>query len=357
MNRHPLAAFLLAFFPGVGHFYLNKKGRGALYSISFFGCLALVFFLFVIHADDGPILLMVFLVAAIWLVNMLDMIVTLLKGISISGSTDGQLSPTDPSERSQTMLFGFVPGLGHFHLGLMNRGLTFMIGFFGLIVMILFVAVISNEGGFLVFLGVLPIVWIYSFYDVVQQLNKKQRGEVLFDRTILEDFEEKREEGKKSKTIATLLAIFPGAGHMYLGLQRRGFQLMASFLLAIYILDVLHLLVFLFLIPLLWFFSFFDCLQKATKHGKEPLEDAPLIAYFSNHQKWIGIVLIVLGVFYLFDHVVMPVFGPKLQAFLHVNVQMFYDVYFQTTIVSFLIIAGGLKLLFGSKEKKEGREQ
>ncbi|MDQ7860359.1 hypothetical protein RCO48_02635 [Peribacillus frigoritolerans] len=46
----------------------------------------------------------------------------------------------------------------------------------------------------------------------------------------MEDFEERRESGKKSKAVATLFAIFPGAGHLYLGLQKRGIQLMAGFL-------------------------------------------------------------------------------------------------------------------------------
>lgn len=64
----------------------------------------------------------------------------------------------------------------------------------------------------------------------MQQLNKKQLGEELVDRSILEDLEMKREVGKKSKSIATFLSIFPGAGHLYLGLQKRGIQLMAAFL-------------------------------------------------------------------------------------------------------------------------------
>ncbi|WP_127579695.1 LiaF transmembrane domain-containing protein [Paenibacillus koleovorans] len=36
-----------------------------------------------------------------------------------------------------------------------------------------------------------------------------------------------------SSTAATLLSIFPGAGHMYLGLQRHGLQQMAFFLISI----------------------------------------------------------------------------------------------------------------------------
>lgn len=75
---------------------------------------------------------------------------------------------------------------------------------------------------------------------------EKERGEQLDDRTIFEEFEEHREQGKKNKTFASILAMFPGAGHMYLGLQRRGLQLMAAFLLSIYLLDLLRLSAFYF---------------------------------------------------------------------------------------------------------------
>ncbi len=156
--------------------------------------------------------------------------------------------------------------------------------------MVVFVSILTGEGGFIVFLGLLPIIWIFNLFDVVQQLNRKRSGETLVDRTIIEEFEENSKAGRKSKAIAMLLAIFPGAGHLYLGLQRRGIQLMAAFLLTIFLIDFLRLSPFLFLIPLLWFFLvFFDALQKASHHEGELLEDKPVVAAFSDYQKWIGI--------------------------------------------------------------------
>ncbi len=93
--------------------------------------------------------------------------------------------------------------------------------------------------------------------------------------------------------------MFPGAGHMYLGLQRRGLQLMAAFLLSIYLLDLLRLSAFLFLVPIIWFYSFFDALQQTAKYGKERVHDEPIIDYFINHQRWIGIGLITLGLLFI----------------------------------------------------------
>jgi hypothetical protein len=240
-------------------------------------------------------------------------------------------------------------------MGLMHRGLTFLMAFFGLGTMIIFISVVTNQEGFLAFIGILPIVWIYNMFDAVQQLTRKQRGEEVLDRTFLEDFTQGRGE-KKSKAIATILSIFPGAGHMYLGLQKRGLQLMAAFLLAIYILDVLRLSIFLFLIPIIWFYSFFDALQQASKYGEEELKDIPVISYFVNHQRWFGIALLVLGVYYLLDHVMMPTVIAKLGDMLQVNLAMYYHEYFQTTVLCILLIGGGIKLLAGSK-KKEGESR
>ncbi|MCH1624656.1 hypothetical protein [Fredinandcohnia quinoae] len=362
MNKNPLLAFFLSFIPGVGFFYVNRNVKGFLYG--FFGIGSVAFGLFIAMVDYAP---QVFFVGAgfgivVTAINLLDMVLYLLKNSQKSvqtGQNDGvtAVQPqirNDESERFYTILLSFIPGLGHFQLGLMNRGLTFLIGFFGLGTMIFFITVFTSQDGFLVFLGILPILWVYNMFDAIQQVGKKQRGEELVDRTILEDLEEtKKEQGKKSKTLATVLSIFPGAGHMYLGLQKRGLQLMAAFLFGIYILDSLRLSLFMFLIPIIWFYSFFDALQKVSKHGEEELEDIPVISYFMNHQKWIGIGLLALGLYYMFDSIVIPAIAPSINLNFGIDIRYLYYNYFQGTIICILLIGGGLKLLFGSKSKKE----
>ncbi|OXB93781.1 hypothetical protein [Parageobacillus galactosidasius] len=354
MNKNSLVAFFLSFIPGAGHFYLNKKARGVFYSFSFFVPIVLAVGLVFLTYNSGPLAIVLFSLL-IWLISILDMILTLIKRQPEHTLVQGEvLQANQDNEKFYTILLSFIPGLGHFQLGLMNRGLTLLISFFGLMIMIFFVTVLLHEGSFLVFLGILPIVWIYNMFDVVQQLNRKQNGESLVDRTIFEDFEAKREDGRKSKTLATLLSIFPGAGHMYLGLQRRGLQLMAAFLLAIYVMDVLRLSAFFFLIPLIWFYSFFDALQKASKYGEEELEDQPIVSYFINHQRWVGFGLLLLGLYYLLDSILLPAFASHLSKLLQIDIYYWYNQFFQTTIVCILLIGGGFKLLLGSKEKKEG---
>lgn len=107
--------------------------------------------------------------------------------------------PRRESERFYTILLSFVPGLGHLHLGLLQRGLSFLIGFFGLGIMLVFVAGITGQETVLVFLLLLPVLWLYCMFDAAQHVNRKQAGELLEDKTIFEQLEHGRGTGKKAR--------------------------------------------------------------------------------------------------------------------------------------------------------------
>ncbi|WP_040205362.1 DUF6677 family protein [Neobacillus jeddahensis] len=350
-------ALTLSLFPGLGHIYFGNMVRGVLYLLSVVG-LAFVTIIGLVTSNEEVSIFTFMLGIFIYLISFIDMGVQVSKQkkalLEANPDPEHQKSAQD-SERFYTIVLSFIPGLGHFQIGLMSRGLTLLASFLGLGVMVTFVTALSNRGEFMVFMAALPIIWVYGFFDVVQQVNKKQRGEELVDRTIFEDFEMRREDGKKSKSIATFLSIFPGAGHLYLGLQKRGVQLMAAFLFSIYILDVLRLGIFLFLIPIIWFYSFFDGMQKVSKYGEETIEDVPIISYILNHQKWVGIGLVLMGLYYLVMNVVFPVFSPMLSRLINIDVMYWVQGYFQTGLVCVLLIGGGIKLLSGSKQKREAK--
>jgi hypothetical protein len=351
-------ALTLSLFPGLGHIYFGNRFRGVLYLLAVIGCAFITVIGLLSHSEEIAILSFMAGIF-IYLISFIDMGVQISKqkkSLKAANPDVPALQVTQESERFYTIALSFVPGLGHFQLGLMNRGVTLLAAFLGLAVMVIFVTALSNRGEFMVFMAGLPIIWVYGFFDAVQQLNKRQRGEDLIDRTIFEDFETRREDGKKSKSIATFLSIFPGAGHLYLGLQKRGIQLMAAFLFSIYILDILRLGIFLFLIPIIWFYSFFDAMQKVSKYGEEDIEDVPIISYLINHQKWIGIGLVVMGLYYLFMNVVIPVFAPMLSNMINIDLMYWVQSYFQTGIVCVLLIGGGIKLLAGSKHKREEKK-
>lgn len=351
-------ALTLSLFPGLGHIYFGNMIRGVLYLLSVVGLAFIT--VIALFSNAGEVAILCFMVGIfIYLVSFIDLGVQISKQKKVLKAVnpdEPQTQTTQESERFYTIVLSFVPGLGHFQLGLMNRGLTLLAAFLGLGIMVIFITALSSRSEFLVFLAGLPIIWVYGFFDSVQQLNKKQRGEELIDRTIFEDFETRREDGKKSKSIATFLSIFPGAGHLYLGLQKRGIQLMAAFLFSIYILDILRLGIFLFLIPIIWFYSFFDAMQNVSKYGEEDIEDVPIISYLINHQKWVGIGLVGMGIYYLFMNVVIPVFAPMLSNMIHIDLMYWVQRYFQTGIVCVLLIGGGIKLLSGSKQKREEKK-
>lgn len=354
MNKSPVIAFLLSFLPGFGHFYLGRTYKGLFYFLAAFGfgfgglMLALIS-----HTDAFlafSVIGMVF-----YFISIFDLVVTSLR--NPHGEADMEKVAAQPeAERFYVIILSFVPGVGHFQLGLMNRGLIFLIGFLGLGIMVVFLSMMTQMEGLLIFMALLPVIWIYSFFDSVQQLNKKQRGEELIDRTVLEDFEQRRETGKKSKSIATLFSIFPGAGHLYLGLQKRGIQLMAGFLFAIYILDLLRLGFFFFLIPIIWFYSFFDGLQKASKMEEGPVEDTPIISGIVNQQKWIGFGLMGLGIYFLTSSIIVPAIAPHLDEWIGSNLEYWFRDYFQKGLVCILLIGGGIKLMAGSKKARVEEE-
>lgn len=361
--KNPIVAFLLAFFPGGGLFYIGKRGRGFIYGAAVFGLAFLsIMFSSRIYYDE-MVILIVFSGFLIYCISVIDTFITTSKYLKLqvpssmateSPTGEAMLVKTVESERFYTIVLSFIPGLGHIQLGLMYRGITLLTSFLGLGIMILFVTFLTQRSEFLLFLAIMPVIWVYGFFDVMQQFSKKQNGEELIDQTILQDFEKNREEGKKSKVIATFLSVFPGAGHLYLGLQQRGIQLMAAFLFSIFILNELRLGIFLFLIPIIWFYSFFDGLQKASKAGEEEeLQDSPVIAYLINYQKWIGIGLLLLGVYYLVVNILLPILSPIIREWIDIDLQFLFYHYFQTGLVCFILIIGGIKLLLGNKKNRE----
>jgi hypothetical protein len=355
MIKHPFLTIILGFIPGVGHLYAGRVLRAFLYAFSFFGLVFLTVFSQG-NGGDGGTLVSFALGVIVWFINMIDLIVYVTgpsrSSTAIINPDEPQFAPNESqqNERFFTMLSSIIPGLGHFQMGLMQRGLSFLVVFFGVITMIFFVGYVTHLKGAFVFLLAVPIIWLYGLFDTMQLLHRKQKGEVLVDRTIFDEFEEGREAGKKSKTLAIMLSVLPGAGHMYLGLQQRGLQLMAGFLFSFYILDALHLSIFLFLIPILWFYSLFDAMQHVSRHGVVEMKDIPIIDWLKNYQKWIGIGLLVLGFYHLLDEVVLGVFE-RLQPELQIS--YWFHRYFQVFVVTTLLISGGFRLLAGTNPKTE----
>ena len=123
---------------------------------------------------------------------------------------------------------------------------------------------------------------------------------------------------------------------------------MFLFLGSIYILDLLRLSVFLFMIPLIWFYSFFDGLQCSSRYGREQLSDQPIFKDWVRYQRFIGFGIAALGLYYLTIRLIIPQLNEMFP-----NVFLTYEIrsYLNTVIVSFLLIFGGVKLLLGKQRE------
>jgi TM2 domain-containing membrane protein YozV len=235
-----------------------------------------------------------------------------------------------------TVVLSCIPGVGHLYLGLMTRGFYFMVAFFGWITFVGFLTIASSQESFVVLLLVLPILWFYSFFDALHLRRKIVAGEEVADISPINELTVGTEKGKKSKVLALVFSFIPGAGHMYLGYKEQGLQLMAIFFFSLFVMDWLHMTFLIFLIPIIWFYSMFDALQKSSQSMYQQ-EDFVLTDWLNRNHRVLAYLLIGLGVLLILSKFVFGV------------IMWQYNEYIQTVVVSLLLIAGGIKLLRGRK--------
>ena len=115
MNKSPILAFFLALIPGFGHMYLGKKFRGFLYGAAFLAPLMFGFLVAVMGGISHTLFLVHIAISGlVFGINMLDMIMTLL----LSKESKPEEEKPVQNDRFFTILLSFIPGVGHFHLGL-----------------------------------------------------------------------------------------------------------------------------------------------------------------------------------------------------------------------------------------------
>lgn len=102
-----------------------------------------------------------------------------------------------------------------------------------------------------------------------------------------------------NKLIFFMFACIPGAGHMQMGLFKRGMQLMLTFIGGIVLISYANIESFIPLIVIpTWFFSFFDAYNARRKMlSGEGVEDIEAYNYqfIVNNKKILAIALVVFG--------------------------------------------------------------
>lgn len=253
-----------------------------------------------------------------------------------------------------TFIFSFIPGLNHTYLGYTARGAIF---FFAAVADVLLTVFLSATGYFYepITLVALPVIWLFGLVDsfilvdrinTIADINRASGNQMSI-------FESK-ELSKDSKNMSTkmllsiLMSVIPGVGHMYLGLMKKGIQLMAVFFIAWYFVNNLRVSAFMVAIPIIWAYSVFDAMHKASL--EEQLEDEDLFSNIpgltKNMSKIVGYVLIVVACIMIFQSVAIPIvsriFGYE------------FGEYIKTMIIAVVFFLGGIKLIRDTKKENGG---
>lgn len=234
-----------------------------------------------------------------------------------------------------TFILSFIPGLSHLYLGLSLRSLIFFALFFGCIIAVVGLAALFGTSQFLAILLIaLPVIWFIALVDALTLIDNIYR----LDSDNADMTGQNRESifANNPKLITMALSMIPGAGHMYLGYMNLGLQLMAIFLFTIFFMAWLNMSLFIFLLPLIWFYSLFDAFHR-SEAGFNSEPNISLLSWFDRYPRIIGWLLIAVGILVCLERFLSPLIAWEIRNYL------------QTGIVALILIAGGIKLLTGSK--------
>ena len=167
---------------------------------------------------------------------------------------------------------------------------------------------------------------------------------------------------EKSKFLTFCFSMLPGAGHMYVGFMKMGLSLMAAFFFVIFLSSWLSIGPLLFVLPLIWFYSFFDCMNKCCLTDEEflLLEDNYLFSLdelvkldkgiFKKHSLFAGILLILLGINLIWNNIMNSLSRYNISAEVYNAINDVTSVAPQI-IIGVAIIAVGAKLIIGKKKE------
>lgn len=168
---------------------------------------------------------------------------------------------------------------------------------------------------------------------------------------------------KQNKALTVLFSLVPGAGHMFMGFMKRGVSLMSLFFLIIFLSSWLGIGPLLYVLPVLWFYSFFDSINMAWADDREfsELEDRYLFhaesfvrigeRFSGRGSLYGGILLVAFGIYLIFNRL-SPLFLPRLQPEI---ASLIFDInsIFPQLLLGVIIIWIGVRLIVGKKKELE----
>lgn len=145
---------------------------------------------------------------------------------------------------------------------------------------------------------------------------------------------------KNNKFLTFIFSFIPGAGHMYLGFQKKGLQIMLLFFSLLFLGDFLRTNIFFVLIPVIWFYSFFD-VRKAFNKSETFEDEIRCFSLINFDLKYIGYFLIFAGIIGLMNGALFPILSVYLDWH---TIETIKDV-----LMSLILIIVGIKLIWGKK--------
>ncbi|NME95828.1 hypothetical protein HF847_07445 [Clostridium cochlearium] len=145
---------------------------------------------------------------------------------------------------------------------------------------------------------------------------------------------------KNNKFLTFIFSCIPGAGHMYLGFQKKGLQIMLLFFSLLFLGDFLRTNIFFVLIPVIWFYSFFD-VRKAFNKSETFEDEIRCFSLINFDLKYIGYFLIFAGIIGLMNGALFPILSVYLDWH---TIETIKDV-----LMSLILIIIGIKLIWGKK--------
>lgn len=159
-----------------------------------------------------------------------------------------------------------------------------------------------------------------------------------------------------------LCSLLPGCAHMYMGLMKRGIQLLLTFLLLIGFATTVYGLEFIVIpvIVVLFVYSFFDgySIYRNIKEGKTVKDENVMdgldpVKKLVSNWFWLGFAILILGLFFIVNRISdMSEFDPF---------GYYFDYYIEEFIPAAIMLALGIFLMVKGnaqrKAKKENKEQ
>ncbi len=158
---------------------------------------------------------------------------------------------------------------------------------------------------------------------------------------------------RKNRFFTFIFAFIPGCAHMYLGLMKRGVSIMGLFGLVIFAINMFRIEILAIILPVLWFYSFFDALNynNIPYERKELIEDNFLfldIKSSKTRDTLIGWGLMFIGLGVLYGMFIEPILSDFLRSIGLARIA--HNI--PTVIVAGFITLIGFKLI-GKKESVE----